>query len=70
VAISSAPLEVYPFYQVFTSNVDGYFIYNGTPEVFLFGNYLLVRGFGFTTSITPSEYPAMANPSRPRSIRS
>ncbi|MFP3257789.1 MAG: hypothetical protein RXO36_08310, partial [Candidatus Nanopusillus acidilobi] len=61
---SGKPLEVYPFYQVFTSNVNGYFIYNGTsttPEVFLFGNYLLVRGFGFTTSITPSEYPAMAN---------
>jgi protein involved in polysaccharide export with SLBB domain len=56
---TSGPLEVYPFYQVFTSNANGYFIFNGVPEVFLFGNYLLVRGFGFTTSITPSEYPAM-----------
>ncbi|MFP3214711.1 MAG: hypothetical protein RXR18_05860, partial [Nitrososphaeria archaeon] len=59
---SGAPLVVYPFYQVFTSNASGYFIYNGTTsEGLLFGNYLLVRGFGFTTSITPSEYPAMAN---------
>ncbi|MFP3257682.1 MAG: hypothetical protein RXO36_07770, partial [Candidatus Nanopusillus acidilobi] len=61
---SDAPIVVYPFYQVFTSNANGYFIYNGTPEEaeaegLLFGNYLLVRGFGFTTSITPSEYPAI-----------
>ncbi|MCI4460359.1 MAG: hypothetical protein JHC13_05635, partial [Acidilobus sp.] len=55
-------VTVYPFYQVFTSNANGNFIYNGTTEeVFLFGNYLLVRGFGFSTSITPSEYPAMAD---------
>ena len=68
--VSNCELQVtvYPFYQVFTSNASGYFIYNyaiinGVPgEAFLFGNYLLVRGFGFTTSITPSEYPAMANP--------
>jgi len=61
---SSATIIVIPFYQVFTSNANGYFIYNTTSttapyEVLLFGNYLLVRGFGFTTSITPSEYPAM-----------
>jgi len=59
-------VTVYPFYQVFTSNASGYFIYNTTSttvlnESLLFGNYLLVRGFGFSTSITPSEYPAMAN---------
>ncbi|ESQ20335.1 MAG: hypothetical protein CISAcid_16690 [uncultured Acidilobus sp. CIS] len=58
---TSGPLEVYPFYQVFTSNANGNFIFNGTPEVLLFGNYLLVRGFGFSTSISSSEYPVIMN---------
>jgi ABC-type transporter Mla subunit MlaD len=61
---SGAPLEVYPFYQVFTSNANGMFYFNGTsttPEVLLFGNYLLVRGFGFSTSISSSEYPVIMN---------
>jgi len=29
--------------------------------VLLFGNYLLVRGFGFSTSISSSEYPVIMN---------
>jgi hypothetical protein len=61
---SGAPLVVYPFYQVFTSNANGMFYFNGTsttPEVLLFGNYLLVRGFGFSTSISSSEYPVIMN---------
>ncbi len=61
---TSGPLEVYPFYQVFTSNANGMFYFNGTsttPEGLLFGNYLLVRGFGFSTSISSSEYPVIMN---------
>ncbi|MFP3320453.1 MAG: hypothetical protein RXO24_07805, partial [Acidilobus sp.] len=61
---SGAPAIVYPFYQVFTSNANGMFYFNGTsttPEVLLFGNYLLVRGFGFSTSISSSEYPVIMN---------
>ena len=61
---SGAPLVVYPFYQVFTSNANGMFYFNGTsgtPEGLLFGNYLLVRGFGFSTSISSSEYPVIMN---------
>ncbi|MFP3320949.1 MAG: hypothetical protein RXO24_10310, partial [Acidilobus sp.] len=50
---TSGPLVVYPFYQVLTSNARGMFYFNGTTsEGLLFGNYLLVRGFGFTTSIS------------------
>ncbi|MFP3320418.1 MAG: hypothetical protein RXO24_07630, partial [Acidilobus sp.] len=59
---TSGPLVVYPFYQVLTSNARGMFYFNGTTsEGLLFGNYLLVRGFGFTTSISPSEYPVIEN---------
>jgi hypothetical protein len=61
---TSGPLVVYPFYQVFTSNANGMFYFNGTsgtPEGLLFGNYLLVRGFGFSTSISSSEYPVIMN---------
>lgn len=55
---NKASVPVYPFYQVFTSNRQGMFYYNGT---LLLGNYLLVRGFGFTTSLKSSEYPIMTN---------
>ncbi|MCG2875039.1 MAG: hypothetical protein L7H09_07140, partial [Acidilobus sp.] len=59
-------VTVFPFYQVFTSNANGMFYYNTTPTIapaegLLFGNYLLVRGFGFNTTINYTEYPAMAN---------
>ena len=52
----SGALSVYPFYQVFTSNANGMMLNNDT---LVLGNYLLVRGFGFTTTLTPSEYPVM-----------
>ncbi|MFP3256146.1 MAG: hypothetical protein RXP30_06965, partial [Thermoplasmata archaeon] len=54
----SGALSVYPFYQVFTSNANGMILNNDT---LVLGNYLLVRGFGFTTTRTPSEYPVMTS---------
>jgi len=41
---SNCALRVYPFVQLETSNETGLFSFNTTA---LFGNYLLVRGFGF-----------------------
>ena len=38
---------VYPFVQVFTSNINGLFYNNAS---LLLGNYLLVRGFGFASN--------------------
>ncbi|WP_048812687.1 hypothetical protein [Acidilobus saccharovorans] len=58
---NKAGVPVYPFYQVFTSNRYGMFYFNttATGNYLLLGNYLLVRGFGFTTSLAPAEYPVM-----------
>jgi len=45
-----APLQVYPFVQLETSNETGLFSFNTTTPgstTAFFGNYLLVRGFGF-----------------------
>ncbi|MFP3319597.1 MAG: hypothetical protein RXO24_03470, partial [Acidilobus sp.] len=55
---SGAAQVVYPFYQVFASNANGMMLNNDT---LVLGNYLLVRGFGFTTTLTPSEYPVMTS---------
>lgn len=60
---TSVSVIVYPFYQVFTSNSNGMFYFNTTNGNYylLLGNYLLVRGFGFTTSLAPAEYPVMTS---------
>jgi len=48
-------LQVYPFVQLETSNENGVFSFNTTantkaPGTAFFGNYLLVRGFGFASN--------------------
>ena len=46
-------LQVYPFVQLETSNETGLFSFNGTTPgetTAFFGNYLLVRGFGFASN--------------------
>jgi hypothetical protein len=50
---SNCALKVYPFVQLETSNETGLFSFNGTAQghtTAFFGNYLLVRGFGFTSN--------------------
>jgi hypothetical protein len=62
-------LKVYPFVQLETSNEYGVFNFNGTTPghtTAFFGNYLLVRGFGFASNssanlnISYSSKPSMA----------
>jgi len=50
---NNCALQVYPFVQLETSNETGLFSFNGTTPgttTAFFGNYLLVRGFGFASN--------------------
>jgi len=67
--LTQCALQVYPFVQLETSNETGLFYFNTTTPgstTAFFGNYLLVRGFGFAPNsyanleISNSSAPPMA----------